>query len=98
MNVYEIQEKDRLESIKDCLRKLVVYDTSYIRNVQYDLDTLAHYMESINPNSDLKLIIDESIGEGEYPIIEFESYNGEHPRYNSFIGTFVSIPIPLQEK
>lgn len=99
MNVYELQEKERLESIKDSLRKLVVYDTSYIRNIQYDLDTLAHYMESINPYSDIKLMIDESQSEiGEYPDMEFESYNGEHPAFKNFSSTLITIPVPLQEK
>ncbi|OMJ81642.1 hypothetical protein SteCoe_17859 [Stentor coeruleus] len=99
MNVYELQEKERLESIKDSLRKLVVYDTSYIRNIQYDLDTLAHYMESINPYSDIKLMIDESQSEfGEYPDIDFESYNGEHPAFKNFSSTLITIPVPLQEK
>lgn len=78
LNLYEIQEKERLDSIKDALRKLVVYDTSMIRNIQYDLDTLAHYMESINTISDLKFMIDESLGQSEFPNIEFEAYTSEH--------------------
>ena len=98
MNMYELQETERLESIKDGLRKLVVYDTSHIRNVQYDIDTLAHYMESINTNSDLKVLIDESAGTDEYPNVEFEGYYSEHQGANNFNRTSVSIPIPLQEK
>jgi hypothetical protein len=97
LNTYEIQEIERLEAIKDSLRKLIVYDTSYIRNIQYDLDTLAHHMESINPVSDLKLVIDESLNETDTFSFEFEKYNGEHPAFKNFAGN-VNIPVPLQEK
>jgi hypothetical protein len=42
LEVYQKQEEQRLESIKDMLRKLVVYQTSFLRNLQYDVDNLAH--------------------------------------------------------
>lgn len=94
MNMFELQEKDRFELVKDALRKMVVYDTSYVRNVQYDLDTLAHYMESINPASDFKILVDETLAESEYPQIDFESYSA----VNGLNRTIAMVPIPLQEK
>lgn len=42
LEVYQKQEEVRLESMKDMLRKLVVYQTSYLRNLQYDVGNLAH--------------------------------------------------------
>lgn len=42
LEVYQKQEELRLETMKDMLRKLVVYQTSYLRNLQYDVDNLAH--------------------------------------------------------
>jgi hypothetical protein len=59
LNHHELQEKERLETSKDSLRKLVVYDTSFIRNVEYDLNSLAKFVEGINTNSDFRMIIDD---------------------------------------
>jgi hypothetical protein len=42
LEVYQKQEEQRLEHMKDSLRKLIVYETSYLRNLQYDIDNLAH--------------------------------------------------------
>lgn len=77
LEVYQKQEEQRLESIKDCLRKLVVYETSYLRNLQYDIDNLARAMESVNTKSDLKQFIDDNTSiNPKNQKFEFESYQG----------------------
>lgn len=73
LNYHELQEKERLESMKDCLRKLVVYDTSFIRNVEYDLNSLAKFVEAISTGSDFKMIVDEC-DESDLPVMEFEQF------------------------
>ena len=78
LNYHELQEKERLEAMKDSLRKLVVYDTSYIRNVEYDLNSLAKFVEAINPGSDFKMIIDDCT-ETDLPQLEFEQFSTTMP-------------------
>lgn len=78
LNYHELQEKERLESMKDSLRKLVVYDTSYIRNVEYDLNSLAKFVEAISTVSDFKMIIDDC-NEGDLPVFEFEQFSTTMP-------------------
>jgi hypothetical protein len=54
-NLNEIQtmEEEIGENIKDSLRKYIVFQVSYIRNFQYDIDKKAKIMESININKDI---------------------------------------------
>ena len=74
LNHHELQEKERLETSKDSLRKLVVYDTSYIRNLEYDLNSLAKFVEGIHPNSDFKMIVDDC-PTSDLPIFDFEQFH-----------------------
>lgn len=54
-NLNEIQtmEEEIGETIKDSLRKYIVFQVSYIRNFQYDIDKKAKIMESINIIKDI---------------------------------------------
>ena len=82
LEVYQIQEEQRLEMMKDCLRKLVVYETSYLRNIQYDIDNLARAMESINIKTDIKQFVDENASANQKNAkLVFVPYEGSH---NSF--------------
>lgn len=79
LEVYQRQEEQRLELMKDCLRKLVIYETSYLRNLQYDIDNLARAMESINVKSDVKQFVDENSSTSPINLkLEFEPYQGQH--------------------
>jgi hypothetical protein len=102
LEVYQKQEEQRLEMMKDSLRKLVVYETSYLRNLQYDIDNLARAMESINIKSDIKQFVDENSSPNEKnSMLVFEPYEGEHECFKN-LGTEPPIvkvpPIPVQTK
>lgn len=96
MNSYEKSELNRLMGVKDQLRKFVIYETSYIRNLQYEIDSLAKSMEDIHIENDLKISCPVSIP---WQAPEFEPYRGSHPAYKSITtsGLSLTIPLPIQE-
>ena len=53
LNQIQSMEEELGESIKDSLRKYIVFQVSYIRNFQYDIDKKAKIMENININKDI---------------------------------------------
>jgi len=57
LETYEQAAEARLETLKDSLRKFVVYETSALRNTQYDLDQVAKAMESIDSRADIQLFL-----------------------------------------
>ena len=102
LEVYQRQEEQRLEMMKNCLQKLVVYETSYLRNLQYDIDNLARAMESINIKSDIKQFVDENASPN--PInskLEFQPYEGLHDSFKN-LGQEAPVikmpPAPMQVK
>ena len=102
LEVYQKQEEQRLELMKDCLRKLVVYETSYLRNLQYDIDNLARAMESINIKSDIKQFVDENSSPNPKNVkLVFESYQGVHDSFKN-LGTEAPVvqipPATIQSK
>ena len=87
MEIYQRQEETRLEVMKDALRKLVVYETAYLRNLQYDIDNLAQAMENINVKGDLKTFVDENVGQSKSDEeLSFVPYQGSHPAFQN-LGT-----------
>lgn len=96
MASYEKCEQTRLMGIKDQLRKYVVYETSYIRNLQYEIDSLAKSMEEIHIENDLKNNCPVSPA---WHCPEFEPFKGSHPAYKSIstTGLSLTIPLPIQE-
>jgi len=95
MEIYQRQEEARLEAMKDSLRKLVVYETACLRNLQYDIDNMAHVnftqaMESVNIKSDLRLFIDQNAGTAKESALVFVPYQGTHP---AFTGLGAASPI-----
>ena len=93
---YEKTELQRLESTKDQLRKFVVYEASYIRNLQYEIDSLAKCMEELDTFKDLYALIQASPKPGRP---EFEPYRGTHAAYRKIdsSGLLFTIPLPMQE-
>ena len=92
---YEKNERNRLESTKDQLRKYVVYKASHIRNLQYEIDSLAKGMEELDTNKDLETLI-QAIPMPQKP--EFEAYRGTHTAYRNINsnGLLFAIPLPIQ--
>ena len=93
---YEKNECLRLDCMKDQLRKFIVYETSYIRNLQYEIDSLAKTMEGIDVKNDLESLIlhgSKTVGP------EFEPYRGNHAAFRNIgsSGLLSAIPLPIQE-
>jgi hypothetical protein len=96
LEVYQKQEEQRLETMKDCLRKLVIYETSYLRNLQYDIDNLAKAIESVNCRSDIQQFIDENSSSSTKNLkFEFESYSGTHETFKNIGSEPPSVKIPM---
>jgi len=95
MEIYQRQEEVRLETMKDSLRKLVVYETACLRNLQYDIDNLAQAMENINVKSDLKAFVDEKAGQSARDEeLVFVPYQGSHPAFQNLGQTAPIATIP----
>jgi hypothetical protein len=99
MEIYQRQEEARLEGMKDALRKLVVYETACLRNLQYDIDNLAHVivtkaMESVNIKSDLRLFIDQNVDSAKENSFAFVPYQGTHPAFTGLgaVSPIATIP------
>ncbi|MCQ2817132.1 MAG: hypothetical protein MJ252_07695, partial [archaeon] len=57
LNEFQRLEEELSENIKDSLRKYVIYQVAYLRNMQYDIDKKAKAMEEINTKQDIKHFI-----------------------------------------
>lgn len=96
LEVYQKQEEQRLDTMKDCLRKLVIYETSYLRNLQYDIDNLARAVESVNCKSDIKQFIDENSSAAPRNLkLEFESYVGSHESFKNIGAETPAVRVPM---
>eukprot|EP00357_Protocruzia_adherens_P016300 CAMPEP_0115042218 /NCGR_PEP_ID=MMETSP0216-20121206/46140_1 /TAXON_ID=223996 /ORGANISM="Protocruzia adherens, Strain Boccale" /LENGTH=747 /DNA_ID=CAMNT_0002424301 /DNA_START=393 /DNA_END=2632 /DNA_ORIENTATION=- len=73
-----LQDHDmaRMEAIKDSLKKLIIYETSALKNIQYDIEDTFSTMEGICPEVDIKQFIDEHVS-GDQPPEElvFKNYD-----------------------
>ena len=49
-----------MNTIKDNLRKYVIYQTACLRNLQYDIENLAKSMEIISPETDIRVFIEQN--------------------------------------
>merc|ERR1711963_203008 len=58
----ELEEK-RGKCLKDCLMKLAVYETSWLRNLQYDLEATVKAAEKADVCKDLQSFIENNKGE-----------------------------------
>ena len=78
LNSIQDLEENLGEAIKDSLRKYVVFQVAYLRNLQYDIDKKAKLMESINIKKDIKNFIEKNITKDIPPIkYEFVPYKSE---------------------
>ena len=76
-NLNQIQdlEEELGECVKDTLRKFIVFQVAYLRNMQYDIDKKAKIFESINIKNDINNFIISNKKELNFPSkIEYEPY------------------------
>ena len=71
LNQIQTMEEELGEKIKDSLRKYIVFQVSYIRNFQYDIDKKAKIMENININKDISNYIYKN-STGEIPPFKYD--------------------------
>lgn len=72
-NLNEIQdlEEELGDYIKDSLRKFIIFQVAYLRNMQYDVDKKAKVIEGINVKNDIQKYIKENKSDN-IPPIKFE--------------------------
>ena len=72
-NLYEIQELEEElgETIKDSLRKFIIFQVAYLRNMQYDVDKKAKVLEGINVRNDIQKFIKDN-RTNNIPQVKFE--------------------------
>ncbi|CAJ1355630.1 unnamed protein product [Effrenium voratum] len=63
LEVLQDMEEKRGQCLRDGLRKLAVYETSWLRNMQYDLEGVAKASEDCDPVQELQNFIETSIKE-----------------------------------
>lgn len=61
-------EMKRMKCLQDSLMKLAVYETSWLRNLQYDIDATVKATEVCEPAKDLQAFIAKHRGEGSPPV------------------------------
>lgn len=60
LNEFQSMEEKVIDTIKDALRKYVIYQVAFIRNMQYDIEKKAGVMEGINIQSDIRSFIEKN--------------------------------------
>ena len=55
----QIQEEQRIQTIKESLQKLVIFETSMLQNNRYDLEHINNVINAIDNTSDIKKIIEK---------------------------------------
>lgn len=58
--LYQKHEDEKIMTIKDVLRKLIIYELSYIRNIQYEKDMMPIAIDALNPEIEIKKFIDDN--------------------------------------
>jgi hypothetical protein len=59
LDLFQSQESERVALFKDCLRRIMVVESSYLANLQYDVQMLAGVMEAVQEDGtgDIRLLI-----------------------------------------
>lgn len=57
IGVIHKQEEQRIQTIKDCLHKLIIFETSEYQNNKYDVQSICNAIEAINIQKDIDLLI-----------------------------------------
>jgi len=70
LDVYYTLENERIQFLKDILRKLLVYGTNMLRSRQYDINNVAAFFENIDSDGDLIDIMNRLEGDRHHPSYE----------------------------
>lgn len=73
--LYQKLEEDKISSIKDMLRRLIVYEVSYFRSTQYEKDLFPAAIEALNPEIEIKKFIDDNASGKTFEKFAFEAYS-----------------------
>ena len=111
-NLNEIQELEEElgEYIKDSLRKFIIFQVAYLRNMQYDVDKKAKILEGINIRNDIQKFIKDNKTDNlpptkfEYiPYISQIGKNGAKaeiknisPEISKEVNNFISTAFPVE--
>ncbi|CAG9331273.1 unnamed protein product [Blepharisma stoltei] len=86
---YQAQEASMLGLLKSSIKKIIVYNTAWIRNIQYDTETFAKYSEIIDVQKDIELFFNEKAkNELQEFAPKYEPYVGESSFFNAFASDF----------
>lgn len=87
---YQTESQILLENFKDSFRKFVVYDTSCVRNIQYDLETFSQMVQSCELEVLRKIVIDSA------KELIYEPFQSNHPFFKSLSSNDVQFPASLE--
>lgn len=59
LNVLQEQETTRLDLQVDCIMKMLVFETSMVKNFEYDIANISQQMETGKSINDIQLFIEE---------------------------------------
>ena len=60
LNEFQSMEEKLIETIKDSLRKYVIYQVALVRTMQYDVERKASVMEAINVQADIRSFVEKN--------------------------------------
>ena len=85
LEAYQQAAEARLDALKDSFRKFIVYETSALRNTQYDLEVVAKTMEQLDPKADIQLFVDthkqEEVLDTHYRFVEYQPTATDFQRF-----------------
>lgn len=70
--LYQKQEEEKMIAIKDILRKITIYELSYLRSAQYEKELLPLTVDSLNPEIEIKKFIDDNLTGKQFQRFVFE--------------------------
>ena len=111
-NLNEIQEieEELGECIKDSLRKFIIFQVAYLRNMQYDVDKKAKILEGINIRNDIQKFINDNkidnIPPTKFEYVPYISHLGKNefkaeikniaPEISKEVNNFISTAFPVE--
>ncbi|CAG9314204.1 unnamed protein product [Blepharisma stoltei] len=75
LSTYQIHEEERMKLLKESLARMVEYEKTFFKCLEYTLDALALPIESFNPSVDLKKWVDDTYIESVIEEIVFEPFH-----------------------
>ena len=72
LTIFQFQEEEKLKLIKDSMRKAVVYEMSFLRSYQYELELTPMAIDAFSPEIEIKKFIDDSYSGAKFKNFEIE--------------------------